>query len=167
MHYVDEVNRFEEASQDPKANAMIAKVSKNEILDDCLSDLGKETKQGKEEESDTETIKDSVSSQGDSLTADDEKVERVSRVPKSFSNKNSIESSRGSRDMKVSTKPSSDSSEGASDDKPVEDVKEIDVLDEASNSTQSIESENETVDAEENGDHEDEAALNQRIEEME
>ncbi|KAF2289429.1 hypothetical protein GH714_036136 [Hevea brasiliensis] len=91
------LDKFEEASQDPKANAMIAKVSKNEILDDCLSDLGKETKQGKEQESDTETIKDSVSSEGDSLTADDEKVERVSRVPKSFSNKNSIESSRGSR----------------------------------------------------------------------
>ncbi|KAJ9184735.1 hypothetical protein P3X46_004434 [Hevea brasiliensis] len=187
---------------------MIAKVN-NEILDDRLSDLEKEPKQGKEEEPATETIKDSVSLQGDSLTADDEKVERVSRVPKSISNKDSSDSSGGSRvrsnsgnsksqtkaanstakkpaksnkassrvtsknsldknskDMKLPTKPS-DSSEGASDDKPVEDIKEIEVLDEASNGTQSIASDNETVDAEENGEHEDEAALNQRIEEME
>lgn len=144
------------------------------------------------------------------MTADDEKVERVSRVPKSVSNKDSSESSRGSRvrsdsgtgksqtkaanstpkkpaksnkassrvgsknsldknskDMKVPTKASSDSSEGVSDDKPVEDIKGLDVLDEASNGTQSIASDNETVDAEENGEHEDEAVLNQRIEEME
>ncbi|KAF2307827.1 hypothetical protein GH714_032194 [Hevea brasiliensis] len=96
IHYVDDVNRFEEAPQDPKANAMIAKVN-NEILDDRLSDLEKVPKQGKEEEPATETIKDSVSLQGDSLTADDEKVERVSRVPKSISNKDSSDSSGGSR----------------------------------------------------------------------
>lgn len=209
IHYLDDVNRFEEAPQDPKANATVAKVNKNEILDDPISDLNKEPKQGKEEESDTDTIKDSVSSQGDSLTADDEKVEIVSRVSKSVSNKDSSESSQGSRvrsenrtnrsppkpvnstpkkpakankgsfrvtnkssldrnskDMKVPSKPSSVSSEGA-DDKPIEDVKEIDVLDEASNGTQSIASDNETVDAEENGEHEDVAALNQRVEEME
>ncbi|KDP37358.1 hypothetical protein JCGZ_06812 [Jatropha curcas] len=209
IHYVDDVNRFEEAPQDPKANATVEKINKNGILDDCVSDLNKEPKQGKEEESDADTIKDSVSSQGDSLTADDEKVESVPRVPRSVSNKDSSESSRGSRvrldtgasrstpkavnntpkkpakakkepprvtskssldknnkNMKVPGKPSSVSSEGA-DDKPVEDVKDIEALDEASNGTQSIASDNETVDAEENGGHGNEIALNQRIEEME
>ncbi|XP_002526750.2 uncharacterized protein LOC8278976 [Ricinus communis] len=208
IHYVDDVNRFEEAPQDPKSNSVTANANKNDILDDLSNDyLEKERKQGKEEESDTETIKDSVSSQGDSLTADDdEKVEKVSRVPKSVSNKDSSESSRAhrvrsdktskpqsnntpkkpakpikgpskvssktslvdknSRDMKVPSKPSLESSEGA-DEKPTEGLNEIDVLDETSNGTQSVASDNETVDAEENGEHEDEVALNQRIGEME
>jgi hypothetical protein len=144
------------------------------------------------------------------VIAEDEKVENVSRVPKSVSNKNSSESGpRGSRvrsdrdngksrskavnnttkkpaktnkglskvtskssfdknskDMTVPPKPSPESSEGA-DDKSAEDVREIDVLDEASNGTQSVASDNETADAEENGEHEDEAELIQKIEDME
>lgn len=210
VHYVDDVNRFEEAPQDSKADAMIDKVNKDEILDDHSSDLEKAPKQGNEEESESETIRDSVSSQGDSLTAEDEKVEIASRVPKSVANKNSSEScprgskvrsdhetnkslskavnstpkkptkvnkgpsrvttknsfDKNSKDMKVPPKPSSESSEGV-DDKPVEDVKEIDVLDETSNGTQSVASDNETADAEENDEHQYEAELNQRIEDME
>jgi hypothetical protein len=189
---------------------MIAKASKDEALDDHSDELGREANQGKEGEWDSETIKDSVSSQGDSVIAEDEKVENVSRVPKSVSNKNSSESGpRGSRvrsdrdngksrskavnnttkkpaktnkglskvtskssfdknskDMTVPPKPSPESSEGA-DDKSAEDVREIDVLDEASNGTQSVASDNETADAEENGEHEDEAELIQKIEDME
>jgi hypothetical protein len=68
--------------------------------------------------------------------------------------------------MTVPPKPSPESSEGA-DDKSAEDVREIDVLDEASNGTQSVASDNETADAEENGEHEDEAELIQKIEDME
>ncbi|XP_050228021.1 uncharacterized protein LOC126677446 isoform X2 [Mercurialis annua] len=184
-------------------------ISKNEVLDDRLSDLDKESKQGKEEESDTETIKDSISSQGDSLTADDESVEKVSRVPISVSIKDSSETSHGSRlrsdtvtsrskskvanktlkkpakptkgssritsttsldknckDMKFPSKSPSESSEGA-DDKSIDDAKVVGALDDTSNGAQSIASDSETVDAEESGQHANEAALNQRVEEME
>uniref|UniRef100_A0A2P2MQB6 Uncharacterized protein MANES_09G030300 n=1 Tax=Rhizophora mucronata TaxID=61149 RepID=A0A2P2MQB6_RHIMU len=183
-------------------------MNRDEVLDDHSGDLEKETKQGKEEESDSETTKDSVSSQGDPLAAEDEKVERVSRVPNSVSKKDSSENfPRGSRvrseqanksrikavnsnlkkiakpnkgpsrvtvsrsdkssgDMKSSSGSLSESSEVA-EDKPVEELKEIDGLDEASNSTLSVASDNEVLDAEENGEREDEAALNQRIEHME
>ncbi|CBI29891.3 unnamed protein product, partial [Vitis vinifera] len=162
---------------------MVAKENKDEIKDNHSSDLEKEPKPGKEEESDSETRRDSVSSQGDSQTADDEKVERASRVPKRIAKKDSSDnhshasrvrsdrethksqskplhntpkkspkSNKGpskvttknspntnSKNMKVPPKPSSESSEGI-DDKPIE---------------------------EENGEHEDKVALDQRIEEME
>ncbi|WCJ33938.1 hypothetical protein M5689_015269 [Euphorbia peplus] len=211
IHYVDDnVNSFEEAPRDPKANAMVEKVTNNENIDDLLSDLDKEPKLGKEEDSDTDTVKDSVSSQGDSLTADDEKLDRVQRVPKSVNNKKSLDNSRISRvksdsgtsksplkavngtprkpvkpnkgpsrvasidsldknfkEMRVPSKPSSESSDGADEKLAVEDLKETDVLDEASNGTQSTASDNATANAEENGEHEGDAALNQKIEEME
>ncbi|KAF5941295.1 hypothetical protein HYC85_022462 [Camellia sinensis] len=161
-------------------------------------------------ESDSETIKDSVSSQGDSQTAEDEKVECPSTVPKKLVKKDSadsqshasrVKSDRGTNNlkinashdsprkgtksnkgpsnttskiisdeyvkhMKVHPKPSSESSEGV-DEKPLEDVKEVEILDETSNGTQSLGSDDEAVNAEENGDHEDQAALSQKIEEME
>ncbi|XP_059462526.1 uncharacterized protein LOC132191503 isoform X1 [Corylus avellana] len=84
IHYVDDVNRFEEASQDLKTNKMIAKEIKDEVLDNHSIDLEKEPK-GKEEVSDSETVKDSVSSQGDPLIADDEKVDRASSVKRNSS----------------------------------------------------------------------------------
>ncbi|KAG5242713.1 Nucleolar protein [Salix suchowensis] len=174
---------------------MIARANRDGALDDHSDELGREVNQGKEGESDSETIKDSVSSQGDSVIADDEKAENVSRVQKSVSNKNSSESGphgsrvrsdrdnsksrskavnntskkpaktntglskvtlkssfdKNSKDMTVPPKPSPESSEGA-DDKSAE---------------YSVASDNETVDAEENGEHEDEAELNQKIEDME
>lgn len=197
IHYVDDVNRSEEEPQDLKANAMIAKENKDDL------DLEKEPSKGKEEVSDSETVKDSVSSQGDSLTADDEKVERPSSVksnsseprgsrersglqrnkPQSKALHNTPKKSTGSikgpskvvarssskadsQNMIFPSKPSSESSEGV-DDKPVEEVKEVDVLDGASNGAQSIGSDDETVDAEESDENEDEAVLEQKIEEME
>ncbi|XP_031248019.1 uncharacterized protein LOC116105747 [Pistacia vera] len=210
IHYVDDVNRFEEVSKDFKSSAVIGKMDEDENLDDHSSDFEKQPKQGKEEESDSETTKDSVSSQEDSLIVDDEKVEKAFRVPESFVNKSLSESSsvgsrvRSDRDtykskakawhntLKKSTKsnggaskvtaknssdknsnkirappkPSSESSEGV-DDRPGEETKETDVLDETSNGAQSIGSDNETVDTEENGEHVDEATLNQKLEAME
>uniref|UniRef100_A0A6N2N8Y8 Dilute domain-containing protein n=2 Tax=Salix viminalis TaxID=40686 RepID=A0A6N2N8Y8_SALVM len=208
IHYVDDVNRSEEPPQDSKADSMVTRGNKGDALDDHSGDLDREAKEGKEDESDSETTQDSVSSHGDSLTADGEKVENVLIVPKTVSNKNLLESGppRGSRvksdrntsiprskavnntpkkpakinkgplkatskssfdknskDTRVPPTPSLESSEGV-DDKPAEDVKDID---EASNGTQSVASDNETVDAEENGEHEAEAELNQKIEDME
>ncbi|KAF9664701.1 hypothetical protein SADUNF_Sadunf16G0045600 [Salix dunnii] len=208
IHYVDDVNRSEKPPQDSKADSMVTRGNKGDALDDLSGDLDREAKEGKEDESDSETTLDSVSSHGDSVTADGEKVENVLIVPKTVSSKNLLDSGppRGSRmrsdrnnniskskavnstpkkpaktnkgplkatskssfdknskDTRVPPKPSLESSEGV-DDKPAEDVKEID---DASNGTQSVASDNETVDAEENGEHEDEAELNQKIEEME
>ncbi|BBH07385.1 nucleolar protein gar2-related protein [Prunus dulcis] len=160
---------------------------------------------GKEEVSDCETIKDSVSSQGDSL--EDENVEQASRVPKIIAKKNLSESSHGSRERsgseskskskalhptekkstnsnegalgntrtssrnsssntEVPSKPSSESSEEVDDNLIVE-VKGSHILDGASNGAQSVENDNETVHAEENGEQEDVTALERKVEEME
>ncbi|KAI7998406.1 hypothetical protein LOK49_LG10G02951 [Camellia lanceoleosa] len=209
IHYVDDVNRLKEASQDSKTHEMVDKENTDE-MNGHSSDVQKEQKQGNEEGSDSETIKDSVSSQGDSQTAEDEKVECPSTVPKKLVKKDSadsrshasrMKSDRGTNNlkikashdspkkgtksnkgpsnttskiisdeyvkhMKVHPKPSSESSEGV-DEKPLKDVKEVEILDETSNGTQSLGSDDEAVNAEENGDHEDQAALSQKIEEME
>ncbi|XP_062166427.1 uncharacterized protein LOC133872823 isoform X2 [Alnus glutinosa] len=184
---------------------MISKEIKDEVLDYHSIDLEKEPNKGKEEVSDSETRKDSVSSQEDPLTADDEKVERASSVKRNSSEIFPLESrensdlqnnkpqskalhntpkkstsSKGpfkvvakstskidSQSMNFPSKPASESSEGV-DGKPVEEVKEFeDVLDGASNGAQSIRSDDETVDAEDSDEHEDEATLVQKIEEME
>ncbi|XVF56073.1 hypothetical protein PTKIN_Ptkin06aG0087600 [Pterospermum kingtungense] len=203
IHYVDDVNRSEQTSQDPKANAMMTKVKKDEISDDRSSDMEEETTQGKVEESDSETVKDSASSQGDSLTAEDEKEESVSGVSnlsdssshgsqlgseretnklhsKALNNipKKSAKSNGGppkdaissleknSKTMKVSPKPPAESSEG-SNDKHGKEEKEVDVLDETANGTQSFRIDNEPVDVEDKFQFEDDAALNEKIEEME
>ncbi|KAH7854766.1 hypothetical protein Vadar_017553 [Vaccinium darrowii] len=191
IHYVDDVNSFGKASQDSKSDVMIDKEKKTE-LNDTSSDLEKES--------------DTVSSQGDSQTAEDEKVERPSTVPVTLARKDSAEglsraksdrrtdtlqmkasnntpkrdinsnkgpgnattgkmSHKNSEIMKVAPKPSSESSEGV-DEKPL-DVKEVDVLDEASNGAQSVGSDDETINDEENGLDEDRAAVDQKIEEME
>ncbi|KAJ6749754.1 hypothetical protein OIU85_000393 [Salix viminalis] len=165
IHYVDDVNRSEEPPQDSKADSMVTRGNKGDALDDHSGDLDREAKEGKEDESDSETTQDSVSSHGDSVTADGEKVENVLIVPKTISNKNLLESGppRGSR-VKSDRNTSIPRSKAGVDDKPAEDVKEID---EASNGTQSVASDNETVDAEENCEHEAEAELNQKIEDME
>ncbi|KAH7519023.1 hypothetical protein JRO89_XSUnG0151300 [Xanthoceras sorbifolium] len=210
VHYVDDVNRTDRVHQDFKSHETIAKVTEDEVLNYHSSDMEKQPKQGKEEESDSETIKNSVSSQEDPLTVEDENVENASSVPKSITNKNASEnSSQGSRvrserernklqtkalgntpkkstksnggpsevttknssgnsssTMKVPTRPSSESSEGV-DDKPVEEFKEIDALDEASNGAHCVGSDNETVDTEVYGEHVDVASSNRKIEDME
>ncbi|XP_059668481.1 uncharacterized protein LOC132313633 isoform X2 [Cornus florida] len=197
---------FEEASQNSKTHEMVDKETKDEI-NDHSSDSEKEPKQGREEESEAETVKDSASSQGDSQTAEEE---NNSRIPKRLAKKDSSErrphssrvnSDRGtnnshikashntpkkaskinsgsskatasnipdnsSRNMEVPPKPSSESSEGL-DDKPLEEAKEVDILDGASTGARSVGSDNETANAEENGEHEDKEAVDQKIEEME
>ncbi|XAR69427.1 hypothetical protein NMG60_11000998 [Bertholletia excelsa] len=172
--------------------------------------LEKERKEGTEEESDSETTKDSASSQGDSQTADDEKIERPSTVSKNVVRKDSAgshactsktKSDRGTNNAQnkapyntpkkstkpnkglsngstkivsdknkthteVPSKPSSECSEGI-DEKPLEDVKEAEILEEASNSAHSVGSDNEMGNVDENGDCEGQEALDQKIEEME
>ncbi|KAM4091228.1 hypothetical protein ACJW30_09G122000 [Castanea mollissima] len=174
---------------------MIAIENKDDVLDNHSTDLETESSKGKEEVSDSETIKESVSSQGDLLTADDDKVERPSSVKNNSSedrqrNKPQFKaihntptksigsikvpsrvvarssSKADSQNMKFPSRPSSESSGGV-DDKPVKEVKEVDDLDGTSNGAQSFGSDDETVDAEELDEHEDEAALEQKIEEME
>lgn len=207
IHYVDDVKRFEEAPQDLKANPMISIENIDEVSDGHSSDLDKETKEGKEEVSDCETIKDSVSSQGESTTSADDIVESPSRVPKIIGRKDSSESSHGSRERsgressksksndhtrkqstalqkgpsgittksssrndssntEIPMKASSESCE-AIDDKPIEEIKESDTVDRSSNGAQSIGSDNQMVDAEENDEQEDVTALEQKVEEME
>lgn len=206
IHYVDDVNRFEEQPQDSKAREMVVEENKDDHLDGDSRDLEKESREGKEEDSDCETINDSVSSQADSLTAEEEKVEKSSRVAevKKKSSKSRPRESMATYDRvkktsevkemhstprksinngvpfkstaeNISTKslkdplrPSSESSESSEgvDDKPIEDVKEVDILDEASNGTQSVTSDDETNNADGIGEH-DKEALDQKIGEME
>ncbi|XP_030519831.2 uncharacterized protein LOC115733285 [Rhodamnia argentea] len=89
IHYVDDVNRTE----DPNCNLPIPvlpdRQNKDETLDNHSSDLEKES-WGKEEGSDTDTVKDSVSSQGDSVTPEEDKVERSSKKVVRKINKTSI-----------------------------------------------------------------------------
>ncbi|MBA0857544.1 hypothetical protein Goshw_013797 [Gossypium schwendimanii] len=207
VHYVDDVNKSEETSPNPNGYKMATKLKKAEILDDCSSDIEGETTQQKEEESDSETIKDSASSLGDSLTAEDEREEGVLRASNGVHDSNLKDgSSHGSRmgseletnkshlkalnntpkksaksngaphknatkssveeTLKVSPKSSSESSEG-SNARHAEELKEVDVLDETSNGNKSFASDNEPVDAEDKFQVENEAALNEKINEME
>ncbi|OVA07872.1 hypothetical protein BVC80_1105g15 [Macleaya cordata] len=210
LHYVNDMYRFEEGTTNSQAREMVAKEIKDEV-EDPSSDMESESKPGKEEVSDSETVKDSVSSQGDVQTIEDDKVERVSRVPKKLAKKESAENrtrmsktrkdrheatktqvkslnntpkkpaksnrvvpkdstkkipDEKSKTMKVHPKPSSESSDGV-DDKPIEEVKEIDILNEAPNGSQSVGSDDEASDVEENGVDEGKAAVDQRVEEME
>ncbi|XP_042944288.1 uncharacterized protein LOC122278217 isoform X1 [Carya illinoinensis] len=205
IHYVDDLNRFEEAPRDLRTNAMVSKESKDEVVDNPSIDLEKDPNKGKEEVSYAESVKDSISSQGDLLTADCENVDRASGLKRSptesgpgrskersepqsnqpqskvihNTSKKSITAIRGpakvviqsssetdSEKMKFASETSSESSAGV-DDKPVEEVKEADVLDGASNSAQSIGTDDDIINAEESDEHEDETALEQKIEEME
>eukprot|EP00268_Persea_americana_P042813 TRINITY_DN4288_c0_g1_i1.p1 TRINITY_DN4288_c0_g1~~TRINITY_DN4288_c0_g1_i1.p1 ORF type:complete len:822 (+),score=204.43 TRINITY_DN4288_c0_g1_i1:453-2918(+) len=226
IHYMDDAYRSEDAVTDVKAHKMVVKESRDK-QEDCLSDQEREFKQGKEEESDTETLKDSISSQGETPTVKDDKVQRTSRVPKKVPKKQSPESfpraartgsdrqevkklqsktskntqkksqkpnkgaaeatakghdikldkvkvpskpsSESSDDnkcniMKVPSMASSESSEGG-DDKATEELKEIDVLDEAPNGTLSIGTDDEMANTEGNVLGKDN--VNQNIEEME
>ncbi|KAL4339501.1 hypothetical protein GQ457_08G016220 [Hibiscus cannabinus] len=206
IHYVDDVNRPEEISPDPKGNKMATEVKKDGVLDDCSSDMEEETTQGKEDESDSETIKDSVSSVGDPLTVEDEREDSISRASNGVHGNNLTDgSSHGSRigpehetnklhskalnntpkksskstganpknatkiPLEKTLKPSptpSESSEGFNN-KHVEELKEVDVLGETSNGTQSFVSDNEPVVADDKFQVEHEATLNEKIKEME
>ncbi|KAK7244665.1 hypothetical protein RIF29_39490 [Crotalaria pallida] len=192
---------------------MVANENKKGALNDLYSDLEKEQKEGNEDVSDTDTVKDSVSSQADSFTNEDEKIEKSSKDPRSKVKVNPIEGKRVSKErsdrktnklqskvsnsnqkkpvnsnkgptrvtskntsltnskaVKVPAKVSSEPSDGV-DEKAVQEFKDIDILDGSSNGAQSVvgsdDESNETVNAEENGEHEDEAAMESKIGEME
>ncbi|XP_042492090.1 uncharacterized protein LOC122071756 isoform X2 [Macadamia integrifolia] len=91
IHYVDDIYRSEEATVDSEGQERAAKGNKDD-LEDHSSDMEKDPKLVKEEESDSETVKDSASSQGDAQTTEDDKVEKASRVPKNILKKESSES---------------------------------------------------------------------------
>ncbi|XP_022842236.1 uncharacterized protein LOC111365912 [Olea europaea var. sylvestris] len=207
IDYVDDVYRSEEALDNSKILKMVEKESK-EKSNGHSSDLESECREGTAEESDPGTISDSVSSRGDPQMADEEKLEKASRVSKMLAKNESPDSSYAprvksnqktnssqikaskatpkkaikpnkgpskstirnstdnSRNIKVHPKPLSEISERV-DDKPLEEVKEADVLDEVSNGALSVCSDDEIVSNEENGENEDRAALGQKIEEME
>ncbi|RRT48389.1 hypothetical protein B296_00021898, partial [Ensete ventricosum] len=180
-----------------------------EERDDRLSDLEKDVKHSKEGESDYDPARDSLSSQGEAPTNDENKVKTASRVPKKLAKKEPAENrprtSRGGANHQehgrlqfktlntsqkksqkpsraavspkvpsnkklestnVSSKPSSEVSEEM-DDKTIEEVKEIDVLDEAPICDQSNGTDDETVDTEENVLDDDRASVYQKMEEME
>ncbi|KAK4343808.1 hypothetical protein RND71_036902 [Anisodus tanguticus] len=79
IDYVDDVYRSEEATQQSKTRKMVDKQGKDK-MNDRSSNMESEHKEGVEEESDIETINDSVSSEGDPEIAEDENVERASPV---------------------------------------------------------------------------------------
>ncbi|XP_073010915.1 uncharacterized protein [Typha latifolia] len=177
--------------------------------DDRSSDMEKEMKHAKDGESDYEPARDSLSSQGEAQSNEDNKAKRTSRVPKRITKNESTEkssrvsrgsstrqnynklqfkaSNNGQKRTQKANKPSvatkdpngtkSDSSKDPSrpssevseetDDKTIEEVKEVDVLDETPNCDQSIGTDDETADGEENIVDYDGAGAYQRIEEME
>ncbi|KAF6165627.1 hypothetical protein GIB67_000387 [Kingdonia uniflora] len=71
-----------------------------------------------------------------------------------------------SKHMKVYPKASSESSEGL-DDKSMEELKDFDILKEATNGSQVVGSDNDTADIKENGVDEDQEIVQRKIEEME
>ncbi|CAL1385037.1 unnamed protein product [Linum trigynum] len=208
IHYVDDVNRCEDSAI--KDSTLLSKENTGEVLADHSNDTERDQKLGKQKESDSETIKDSVSSHGgDSVVGDDEKVESVSRAPKTVggtrkrtsvvrdteacklraksvtntprkpavsskepstvTSKNASVQKIDVKEVKLVPKPPSETSEGGVEDMIIDDGKEPDVFEEASNATtRSIASDNDTVEAEENSEHGEDATLqNQRIAEME
>lgn len=198
---------MEVAVTDTKAHKMVGKASIEE--NGHSSDQERESVQSKEEDSDCETVRDSLPSKGEVLTGKVDKVERSTRVPKKLPKKQSAESiSRSarasnhrhetnkltfqllngsqkktptiikgtsgtsptgfgnkSRNMEVPAKPTSESSDGG-DDKPNEEVKDVDILDMSPKSSHNIGTDDETVTTEENG-FDEEKVHDQKIKEME
>lgn len=207
IDYVDDVCGPEDASPDVKTLEIVAKDT-NFKVSDASHDMANEH-EGSEQESDTDTTNDSMSSQGDVAAVDDEKTERASRLSKtpvkndllagssqsgraksdqSLDNTQSKAShstinkpitsnrefSKGTgknvsddlKNMKVYPKPSTESSGGVFD-KPLEEAKDVDIQDETSVSANSVGSDDETVNAEQNGENEDKTASDQKIQDME
>ncbi|KAI3772571.1 hypothetical protein L6452_03760 [Arctium lappa] len=145
------------------------------------TDLNKEPNDGREE-SDSETMTDSVSCSGDSRATEDDlhnlqintssdisnKTKRYTK--ESLSNIAQYSVGNNSKGMKVHPKPSSTpssiSSEGV-DDQDSGEPKEVDILDEASNGIQSVGSDDGTLHTEENTEHKAKEALDRKITQME
>uniref|UniRef100_A0A803P5V3 Uncharacterized protein n=1 Tax=Cannabis sativa TaxID=3483 RepID=A0A803P5V3_CANSA len=187
-HHVDDVNKSE--VKGAKAIDMSSKEITDGVMDGDSTDLDKEYKQGKEEVSDSDTTKDSVSSQGDSLTAEDEKFEEialsvpesnskknfkeVSDQPKSSTNSNkkpssdtiTFSSQNNSTNLRVLPQSTSETSE-TFDDKLVAEVDGNDTLNETSNGLNYVADNNGQVGAGENNESEKEAALEKKIKSME
>ncbi|XP_068638700.1 uncharacterized protein [Aristolochia californica] len=87
-------------------------------------------------------------------------------LPKKSQNGETKTMDNKSKNMKVHAQPPSESSEG-SDDKANEEFREIDLLDEAPNSCQSVETDDEGTDTLGNGLSEDQVNTRQKIEDME
>ncbi|XP_021893962.1 uncharacterized protein LOC110811709 isoform X1 [Carica papaya] len=83
----------------------------------------------------------------------------VSGVPANITVNNPTKNSENFQDHSKSS--------GGTYDGNIQEIKKVDVLDEASNGAHSVEHDNDTVDAEENGMLDNEEALNQKIEDME
>ncbi|CAN0909955.1 hypothetical protein LINGRAHAP2_LOCUS26051 [Linum grandiflorum] len=121
--------------------------------------------------------KEITGSRGGSRVRDREAGKPVAKAMSNNSTKKPGISSNGA--SKVSTKIASDQKnvkEGrdlpaetcdGDEDMVIDDGKEVEVFEEASNATQSVASDSETIDVEENGEQEDATVVNQRIEEME
>lgn len=208
IDYVDDVHRSEAASPDVKTLEVVDKDT-NSKVSDSSHDVGNVPNEDSEQESDSDTTNDSVSSQGDIAAVDDEKIERASRISKTpvkndlpagssqSGRPNSDESldnrrpkaskstinepitsnkefSKGTgknisddlKNMKVHPKPSAESSGGVIG-KPLEEAKDVVIQDETSVSTNSVGSDDEPVNTEENGENEDKTASDQKIQDME
>lgn len=208
----DYVDRSEDESRDLEFYQMVEK-DKKEVVNRPSNVVDRDPLEGKEEEedSDTETTNDSLSSHGGSQIADDDKTEKASKVTKKLAKKetsngfprkaprakpqwganksqvkptvntpkkstklgraNSKDAAKmlsdiDSKNMKVHPNPSSEPSAGV-DDTPLEEVKEVDALDEASNGARSTGSDAETANDDETTKQEDKEALDLKIEKME
>lgn len=99
--YMDEVYRSVEA---------LHRIESDEKLSDNSNNWDDDSREGVADESDPETINDSVSSHGDSLTADEEKVEKVSMASKKIGKNASSDgyNIRAPRSRSASSKASRD-----------------------------------------------------------
>ncbi|KAK1405493.1 hypothetical protein POM88_005098 [Heracleum sosnowskyi] len=87
-----EVTMSEVESRDLEFYPMVEKDNKEAINRPSSNVVDRDPLEGKneEEDSDTETTNDSLSSHGGSQIADDDKTERASRVPKKLVNKRNM-----------------------------------------------------------------------------
>ncbi|XP_073062460.1 uncharacterized protein [Primulina eburnea] len=107
--YRGEIYRSAEAIHHTETMIMDEKES-DEKLSDNSNNWENDSREGVAYESDPETINDSVSSHGDSLTADEEKLEKVGLVPKKIRKNASSDgyNIRAPRSRSASSKASSD-----------------------------------------------------------
>ncbi|KAK4776407.1 hypothetical protein SAY86_005095 [Trapa natans] len=174
IHYVDDVNRSESECTHGNGKTCIpaSKHQDGETLDDNSVQLDKSS-QGK---LDGDTAMDPVSSQvaeeiasseGGSIKLQLGIVENNNKVSEKYGEELSANSSASLlRSIEFPTKHSSGSS-GGTEQKPAEDYREVGVLDDASNGTQNVGSEDERFDIVENVIHKTQADLEYKIHEME
>lgn len=90
IHYVDDFNKSDETSRGSEQLEMADKESNNDFSGYSCEQENDSTKVEIEEESDPETVPDSVSSQGDPQTAEEENLEKASRFPRNVSSDSSL-----------------------------------------------------------------------------